>query len=490
MRSYLTSLWIVQGVLTGVILLLLSGCTSDGGSKPTGFGAVTGVVRLPFGIAASGAPVVGAQVRVTGGDFDTTTATDTSGTYLIDDVPARTVTVSASLGDCLSGSQSNVAVRKADTITVDVTLDSRAEFDTIPLPGSGAVRMEIMPEGGRAVLLYDSAGAAPGHPSVVTVDLATGATMELEFPDIAEAYDLRLAGDNIAVFNFRSSAGFGLRFVSLAGLAAAGSDVLYTTNPSGFAGHLALDDFLQHVFVAHAIQLGPSFVGKVYAVSVGERKVLDADDDSTDGNAAFDTLLIRQSLGWAYNVAYDDVRHEVLVGNRTTGFVTAIEWAKWGTFDRSAHLSLPTPGVRKVNLDTQLSPFQVWFFGFAGGIGIGAYPQNSGMVRFQSGSDAGDVSHTDPSVNMRSDAHFLTIVPSRQSWFTLLEDLTEWDTSKMQTAVEERSWSTLHRLYRFESHHFVLPDRGIPRAFAVDATNKRLYVAYRNRPMMEVFCLP
>jgi 6-phosphogluconolactonase (cycloisomerase 2 family) len=60
----------------------------------------------------------------------------------------------------------------------------------------------------------------------------------------------------------------------------------------------------------------------------------------------------------------------------------------------------------------------------------------------------------------------------------------------MQTAVEERSWSTLHRLYRFESHHFVLPDRGIPRAFAVDATNKRLYVAYQNRPMMEVFCLP
>jgi hypothetical protein len=475
--------------LLGVSLLVAVGCNSGGGSKPSGFGAVTGHVRLSESMATSGVPVAGAQVHISGGDFDTTAQTDTNGIYLVDEVPAGTVTLWASSGSCLTSPQSQVTIRKADTVGVDLLLPSQLDTDTIPLPGSGAVRMEIVPGGGRAVLLYDSTASAPGHPAIVTVDLATGVSQKTEFTDIAEAYDLRLAGSNIALFNFRSSAGFGVRFVSLSSMTAAAGDALYSTNPSGFAGHLTLDNSFEHVFVAHAVRQDANFIGKVFAISLADRKVLDADNDSTDGDAAFDTLLVRQSLGWAYSIAFDDSRHEILVGNRDSSFVIAIDWAKWGTFDRTAHLTAPIPGVRKVNLEAQVSQFRAWFLDFAGGVGIAARPQTTDMIRFESGANEASVSLNETSVQMTSDRHFLTVVPSRRSWFTLFEDVTA-PVAERQTAVEERSWSTLQRISRFESNRFVLPSRGIPRAFAVDATNQKLYVAYSNRPILEVFCLP
>jgi len=278
-------------------------------------------------------------------------------------------------------------------------------------------------------------------------------------------------------------------------MAAAGGDVLYDTNVTGFTdpivlGHIVLDNTAEHVFVAHALQ-PPYFVGKVYAVSVADRRLIDADNNPDDGNPAFDALLVRNSIGWAYSIAYDDVRHEILVGNRDdAGFVTAIAWEKWGTFDRAAHLTLPTPGVRTVSLGAQLPPFQAWFLDFAGGTGIALWPQYTVALLLRSGASAADLTYTDATVTMTSDSHFLTIIPSRQSWFTLFADFTEWDETKRQIAVEERSWSTLRRIYRYESHHFNLPDKGLPRSFAVDAAGKKLYVAYSNRPVIEVFCLP
>ena len=477
--------------LLGVSFLVFTGCNSDGGSKPTGYGAVTGYVWLSESMAASGSPVAGAQVHISGGGFDTTAVTDTNGIYLVEEVPTRTVTIWASSGACFTSPESQVTIKKADTVVINLLLPSRVDTDTIPLPGSGAARMEIVPGGGRAVLLYDSTGSAPRHPSIVTVDLATGVSQKTEFTDIAEAFDLRLAGTNTAVFNFRSGAGFGVRFVNLASMTAAAGDAIYSTDPNGFGGHLVLDNSFEHVFVAHAIQQGFNYIGKVFAISVADRKVLDADNDSTDGNAAFDTLLVRHSLGWAYSIAFDDSRHEILVGNRDLLYVTAIDWTKWGTFDRTAHLAAPIPGVREVTLGTPISQFQAWYLGFEGGVGIAARPQTTDMIGFESGADQGAVSLTVANEFLKSDNLFLTVVPSRRSWFTLFEeDEIVGSVAMTLTAVEERSWSTLERINRFESHHFLRPSPGVPRAFAVDATNRKLYVAYRNQPFLEVFCLP
>ena len=480
--------WILMGSLAAAILLFFSGC-SDGGSKPVGFGAITGTVRQPYSTTATASPVAGARVRVAGGDFDTTTTADSTGTYLIDDVPARVMTVSATAGDCMSGSTANVTVKKADTITVDVILDSRADFEAIPLPGSGAVRMEIAPGGGQAVLLYDSLGAAPGRPSVIRIDLNTGAASSLGFTDIIQAYDIRFVNDGEFVFNFRDAIGYGVRFVNLATMVATG-DLRYSSVPSGRAGRLAVGPSGQVLFVTHQIfQVFPDrFVkeGKLFAINIPSRKLIDADNDTTDGLVAFDTSLALGSMAYPYNIAYDPSEDEILVGNHDGDFLTAIKWSEWGHFVRQSKPA--SQGVRKIPM-TSLPAEQVWFFGFASGVGIVAQP-NGATARYLSGAAAGDVFHAATQVTMSSDSHFMTVVPSRQSWFTLFQDLTESDPLKQQTAVEERSSSTLRRLYRYESKHFVLPDRGFPRAFAVDAANKRLYVAYLNRPIMEVFCLP
>lgn len=476
--------------LLAMTLLVTVGCHSGGGSNPTGYGAVTGVVLLPSVMGVLGPPAAGVQVRVSGGGFDTTAVTDTVGTYLIDEVPARTMTIVASSGTCFASPESQVTIRKADTVSYQLILQSLVDSDTIPLPGSGAARMEIVPGGGRAILLYDSTAAAPRPPSIVSVDLATGVSQKTEFSDIAEAYDLRLAGSNMAVFNFRGNAGFGVRFVNLASMTAVAGDAIYSTDPNGFAGHLTLDGSFEHVFVAHAIQQGPNFIGQVFAISVADRKVVDADNDSTDGDAAFDSLLVRHSIVWAYSIAFDDSRHEILVGDRNVGYVTAIDWTKWGTFDRTAHLVAPTPGVRVVTLGTELDQFRAWYLDFEGGAGIAAHPQTSNVIRFESGAGEGSASFTDQTVNMKSDNHFLTVVPSRGSWFTLFEDLTESQDTLRRIAVEERSSSSLRRILRYESQRYKLSRRIPPRAFAVDVANHKLYVAYSNRPVLEVFCLP
>lgn len=480
-------------VVAGLVLLVVSGCGKDNGAQPVGFGAVSGTVHLPFGQTASAAPAVGARVRVFGGDFDTTTTTDTLGIYTIQSVPARTMSVSAMAGECFTATRSGFSVRKNETTTVDLSLESHAEFDSIPLPLAGAVRMEISPSATWGVLLYDSAAAWPKHVTLVRINLADAVIDQVEFNDLTDAFDIRFIGNDEVVFNFLSASGYGLRFVNLATLAADGSDLVYESNGNGFGGRLILDGSRQHVFVTHTVlQVTDrlTYVGKVFAYSVAERTPVDADNNPNNGHVTFDTALVRGSLAWPYNIAFDDVRHEILVGNRNSDYITAIDWNLWGRFDRTAGLVAPTTGVRKISMSRQIPVFQVWFLDFADGVGIAASPQHSDIVRYRSGDDAGGLGYTETTSSLKSENHFLTIVPSRQSWFTLFEDITPSDDQKWRTAVEERSLSTLVRTNRYESRFFVLPDRGQPRAFAVDAVHKHLYVGYRNRPILEVFCLP
>lgn len=478
-----------------LVLLVMSGCGKDKGPEPVGFGAVSGTVRLPFSQAASAAPAAGARVRVFGGDFDTTTTADTLGTYTIQSVPARTMSVSATAGECFEVTRSGIFVRKNETTTVDLSLESHTEFDSIPLPLAGAVRMEISPSATWGVLLYDSAVVWPKHVTLVRIRLADAAVDQVEFNDLIDAFDIRFIGNDEVVFNFLSASGFGLRFVNLATLTADGSDIVYDSNRDGFGGRLTLDGSRQHVFVTHTVLRVSdrlTYVGKVFACSVAERMLVDADNDPSNGIVAFDTALVRGSLAWPNNIAFDDLGHEILVGNRNAGYTTAIDWTFWGTFDRRAGLVAPVAGVRKVAMNQQDQRLQVRYLDFADGVGIAADHQYSEMVRYQSGDDGSKLLYTETAASLKSEDHFhfLTIVPSRQSWFTLFEDITQSDNQKWQTAVEERSLSTLRRVNRYESHLFVLPDRGQPRAFAVDAVHKHLYVGYRNRPILEVFCLP
>ena len=169
------STWRLKGILLTILCALsVGGCGSgDDGTNPAQFGAVEGVVRLPFRLAASGEPIAGAAVQLTAGDFDTVTTTDETGTFFLDQVPARQASLSATLGNCLAVTGRSVVVRANDTVLADLTLESHADRDTISVGWAGATRMEIDPATHRAVLLYDAA-ARGGTPGIVTLDLTTG----------------------------------------------------------------------------------------------------------------------------------------------------------------------------------------------------------------------------------------------------------------------------------------------------------------------------
>ncbi|MEW5702291.1 MAG: carboxypeptidase-like regulatory domain-containing protein [Candidatus Zixiibacteriota bacterium] len=462
--------------------------------------AVRGTVYLPYELSAAMTPASGVHVRLRGGDFDSSVVTGTTGSFFFRDVPVRSgykLTFAASL--CLSVPEQTVEVLKNDTARVDVTL-AQNSGNCYGLPFSGAARVEIDPVGGRTILLYDSAYLSAGrsHPAIVVLNLATGQGSTHEFSDLEDVCDLALiSADEVAIYG-RSVSAFGVRFFNIATMAASRADVVFETDMSFLGGRLALDDTREWLFATVGRQTlsFPDPVGKVYAVSLRSGLVVDADNDPADGNNAFDDDLVAGALGWAYNIAYDPLAGEILVGNLSVPFpegpfLTAISLAKWGAFDRDSDLVAPTAGVRKVNMDPGegFTGFAVDYWDFAQGIGVAGRSQSAFlMVTYETGGTSYASKLRDNKVHpaTRDLDHVLKVVPERQTWFMLLDDPSRPD--EVRSAIEERELSTLQRHNRYETQ-LVVDFFLVPRGFAVDAQAERLYVAYRNEPVLEVFDL-
>ncbi len=479
-----------------IMLLILSigGCSSGGGTKPTQFGAVEGVVRLPFKLAASGEPIEGATVHIQAGDFDTVTTTDASGAFFLDQVPARQADLSATLDPCFSVTQS-VVVRAKDTVTADISLQSHADFDTISISWAGALRMEIDPSANRAILLFGAA-ARGGTPGIASVDLSTGQHTNTDLPDLTDVYDLKIINSNEVVFNCKSAAGYGLRFFNPVTMTKIGEDAIYPTAQEGqsdIEGRLALDAAHENVFVTHVIRQDRTINGKVYAVAVTQQQLIDADNDIFNGEFAFDANLVANSILSAYNIAFDDATNEILVGNRTSPTVTAIDWSQWGEFDRDAGLSVPTAGVRVIDMappppynDDQSYGVEVWGFAGGDGIAIKSFSAKVPILHYESGKDTWSNYFVETTISPSLTNHVVKIIPERQTWFTSFQDPSR-QFEGVVTAIEERPFDSLQRLYRYESRFIDQPN---PTAFAIDAQRNLLYVAYGQQSYLEVFCLP
>lgn len=478
-------------VLFAVFMLALGGCSSDNGPRPVEFGAVKGTVVLPFKFAAAGEPVEGASVRITAGDFDTTAITDAGGQFVLGPVPAGSVLLSATLGTCLSDVRSGFNVPANDTARIDLTLASSADFDTIAVGLVGASSMALEPFGNRAVLLVDSTARGGAAPSVIVVNLTTGESERADQPDLTDVYDLAVINSNLIVFNFLSPTGYGLRFFDPVAMAKSGNDVYYHFTQATHAGKLALDTDRTRVFVTHGIREGAQVIGRVWAIDVAQRNLIDADDNAFDLIFSFDNNLVGGALGWPYGIGLDPATSEILVANRQSKSVTAIDWNMWGNFDREAGLTVPTQGVRRINI-TPMSADSIGFgvevWGFGGGYGIAAKTLSGAapILRYSSGGTSADLMHTETSILPASLNHSVKVVPQRQSWFSMFRDPSRLSAGR-QFAIEERSTATLRRVYRYESRFVNDPT---PTAFAIDPDRGLLYVAYRTRRMIEVFCLP
>ncbi|HEY9448890.1 MAG TPA: carboxypeptidase-like regulatory domain-containing protein, partial [Gemmatimonadaceae bacterium] len=95
----------------------------------------SGTIRGTVTDSASGQPIVGAQITVTGTSLGTITAND--GAYVLRSVPARAVTVRAQrIG--YAPLQSDVTLAANDTATVDFTLSAiAAQLSEIVVVGYG-----------------------------------------------------------------------------------------------------------------------------------------------------------------------------------------------------------------------------------------------------------------------------------------------------------------------------------------------------------------
>lgn len=482
-----TSASVAMAILT---LTLLSGCSSGDGNGPAGFGTVKGTVHLPFKFAAANEPVEGATVLITAGDFDTTATTDANGQFVVGSIPSGTAAVTATLGTCLAEHFPSVSVPANDTLRLTITLASDADFDTIPVPWAGAIRMELEPANNRAIMLIDAASTG-GAPEVVVVDLSTGQAQSALQTGLTDVYDLAVVGPNLVVFNFLAPEGHCLRFFNPSTMEKVGNDVLYFPEQTVHPGKIALDDLRENVFVTHGVRLGTQVAGRVWAVNIAQRQMIDVDDDIFDLVFSFDTNLVAGSLGWSYGISFDAATQEILVASRQSKFITAIDWTMWGDFDREANLSIPTTGVRRIPIVPQSGDsvgFGVEIWGFAGGYGIAAkrLSGTAPFLRYSSGGSAADMMFTETAIAPASTNHTLKVIPERQSWFSMFRD-PDRANNGVQHAIEERSTATLQRVYRYESMYI---DDATPTAFAVDTDNGLLYVAYSGRKAIEVFCLP
>jgi hypothetical protein len=456
---------------------------------------------MPANLMAADEPAAGAIVHLRGGTYDSMVTTDAHGTFAFDPVPATSLNISASLGSCLRTGNTLLNVPENDTATVDLTLEALTDTDTISVGRSGAAYMEIDPALNRAILLFDSSAEA-GTPAMVVLDLSTGQHDEMVFNDLTNVFDLEIISSDEVVFICEISGDHGLRFVNPTTLTQIDDDLPIPGSAINFEGRIAIDPNREHLFVTHTVRDGGRFLGQVFAVDVADKDFVDADNDPNDGEFAFDNELVDNSLIWAFNIAFDANTNEILVGNRIDTYLTAIDWTKWGQFDRTAGLAAPTDGVRLVsmvpppphNVD---EGFRVEFWAFAGDKGVAAKNPN-GITRYtQYDSPEGTrgAYYLEPEepketrVTIASAEYTIKVIPERDSWFSVFRGPRISGLGGNTTAIEERNFGTLQRRGRYESQAIAFDMDAQPHAFAVDPIAKVLYVAYANQTFVEVFCL-
>jgi hypothetical protein len=326
---------------------------------------------------------------------------------------------------------------------------------------------------------------------LAVIDLNTGAVQTLEMTDLADAFDLALVNPNLVALNARKpGVGHVMRFVYPATLTEARDDIVYTTDQGVYPGRLVVTPSRQDVFVSHRMRIGQTgFDGQIYCVNISRGIRIDADSDTSNGNFAFDHSLVSESINWPFDLAIDPVAGELLAGNYRDTLVIAIALSRWGNLDRDSHYVAPIPGVRKIDMSSGTTPYAVLFWDFADGVGIAGYPGSgqAPIVSYQSGGSKYKSRRIESGMEMISSANHLAMVPARGSWFTLFRDPER--TGAAFEALEERSLATLERVHRFETRFQDLPI-AVPRAFAVNHQTNRAYVAYQNRPFLEVFELP
>jgi DNA-binding beta-propeller fold protein YncE len=195
--------------------------------------------------------------------------------------------------------------------------------------------------------------------------------------------------------------------------------------------------------------------------------------------------LVGASVNWPYGIALDESNFELLVANYNDTVIVAISLSHWGTFDRSANLAAPIPGVRKIAMSTGITGYRPFIWGFREGLGIAAHP-SFGMLAYESEGTTHSASLYQSEISLTSDKHHLVVFPDRETWYTLVTDPSR--PQSVREAIEERSITTLAKSDRFESRFLETPALD-PRAFAVNTQTHKLYVAYNNKAIVEVFTL-
>jgi len=471
-----------------VILTACSGCGDDGnGNGDDKFGRVDGAVYLPFDLAAALQPAAGVGVNLAGGDYDEDRTTDANGLYAFNDVPIGAKTLTFAPAACLADTHAAVTVLESDTVSVDMTLTGDVSGDCISLPFGGASRMEIDAASNTAVLLCDTS-TARGRliPAIVVVNLSTGAIQTHEFTDITNVYDLAFVSGSVVAFNcFKAGQGYYLRLWNINTMTAHRADIFYTNQPVQIGGHIAVTPNGLDVFVTHQTFSSGVFDGQVFCLNVLAGGYTDADNSSIDGKFAFDSSLVGESVNWPYGIALDANNFELLVSNYRDTVLVAISLSAWGTFDRSANLTAPIPGVRKISMSTGIAGYRPLIWGFSGNRGVAASVSH-GSLAYETGGTSSSASLFEPGKSMTSDRHHLTIHSTRGMWYTLVTDSDR--PQSVRKSVEERSLTTLAKNARFESRFQETPALD-PRAFAVNTQTNKLYVAYGNKAIMEVFPL-
>lgn len=483
--------WQYSAILASVatvaaFLLIVAGCGDENGNGngSQSFGRVDGAVFLPFELASALQPAAGVTVRLAGGDYTQNRVTGSDGLFAFSDVPVRNMTLTVLPAACLSDTQLTVTVVKDDTVTLAVTLRGDASGDCIPLPFAGASRMEINPSTNRAALLYDM--AVRPKPALIVIDLTTGGVTASEFDDLTAVYDLAFLSSGVVVFNcFKTGQGYYLRFWNINTMTAHREDIFYSNVPVQVGGHIAVTPNALDVFVTHQTRSGFDFDGQVFCLSVITGTYNDADNSSLDGRFGFDSSLVGSSVNWPYGIALDAARSELLVSNYNDTVLVAIDLAYWGTFNRSANLIAPIPGVRKIPMSTGVAGYRPYLWGFAGGRGVAAHP-SSGMLAYESGGTAPSASLTQAGLSLSSDRHHLAIHPDRGTWYTLVSNPDR--PQSVRKSVEERSLTTLSLDRRLETRFLETPALDA-RAFAVNTATNKVYVAYANKAIVEIFQL-
>lgn len=212
------------------------------------------------------------------------------------------------------------------------------------------VEIEVDPELQLALLLHDR--SSPSGPALQVVDIQNYQVLQTLILDYYDVYDVEFINSTTACFAGRpqGNIGYAVEFFTIPSLT--NMTRVLTADTSGTHGYLDVSASGTVVYYSHS---GGGDKDAVYAISVTQKRLIDADYDNASP-FGFDNDLVEGVFASPGRIFFDSGTTDIVVANLLGDYITLIDAGIWGLNSRDALLVFPIAGTEHIETGPNTIP--------------------------------------------------------------------------------------------------------------------------------------